>query len=228
MSAASEGAYPGAQGRPQGDGGVAARPRSGFARDAGTAAVVSSARLGQPSGWWGMALFLCSETMLFGGLIASYFYLNFRSSSWPPPGVKPPEVLDPVILTAVLVATSIPMALAARAARAGAGRATVRLLALALVVQCGYLGFQLHSFVSELHQQPPQHSAYSSAYFALLGVHHAHVMLGALLNLGLLFWLLRAGLTNYRVIGVRSIALYWHVVNAIAVAVLLTTLYPSL
>jgi heme/copper-type cytochrome/quinol oxidase subunit 3 len=36
------------------------------------------------------------------------------------------------------------------------------------------------------------------------------------------------GLTNYWVIGVRSVALYWHVINAIAVFVLLTQLAPSL
>jgi heme/copper-type cytochrome/quinol oxidase subunit 3 len=175
-----------------------------------------------------MALFLCGETMLFAGLISSYFYLDFRAHQWPPVGVAHPNVLDPSILTAALVATSVPIALAARRARAGALSATIRMIAVAALVQCGYLAYQLHQFVAELHTLHPQSGAYASAYFALLGLHHAHVLLGILLDLGLLFWLGLSGLSDYRVTGVRALALYWHVINVIAIAVLLTEISPSL
>ncbi|MGH2864613.1 MAG: cytochrome c oxidase subunit 3 [Solirubrobacteraceae bacterium] len=175
-----------------------------------------------------MALFLCAETMLFAGLISSYFYLNFRAPRWPPAGVALPEVLDPAILTAVLVASSLPMALAAHHAKAGALRGTVTMIATAAVVQSGYLAYQLHHFVGELHTVHPQSSAYASAYIALIGLHHAHVLLGILLDLGLLFWLGFSGLSDYRLTGVRAVALYWHVVNVIAIAVLLTEISPSL
>lgn len=182
----------------------------------------------QPSGIWGMALFLCAETMLFAGLISSYFYLDFRAREWPPPGVTHPEVLDPSILTAVLVATSVPMALAAGRAKTGEQRGTISMIALAVVVQCGYLAYQLHQLVGELHTLHPQSGAYASAYLALLGLHHAHVLLGILIDLGLLFWLAVSGLSDYRVTGVRALALYWHVINAIAIAVLITEISPSL
>lgn len=185
-------------------------------------------RRSQPSGIWAMALFLCAETMLFAGLISSYFYLDFRARTWPPSGVAHPEVLDPSILTAVLVATSMPMALAAGKAKAGKLRGTIWMIALAAVVQCGYLTYQLHQFVGELHTLHPQSSAYASAYIALLGLHHAHVLLGILIDLGLLFWLAVSGLSDYRVTGVRAVALYWHVINLIAIAVLITEISPSL
>jgi len=189
---------------------------------------IAVARSAQPSGVWGMALLLCSETMLFAGLIASYFYLDFRAQRWPPPGVAAPQVLDPSVLTAVLVASSLPIALAARRARAGELRATIAMIALAAVLQSGYLAFQVHQLAAELPALHPRGSAYASAYVALLGLHHAHVLLGVLLDLGLLFWLVARGLSDYRVTGVRAVALYWYVVNAIAVAVLLTELSPSL
>ncbi|MGH2831213.1 MAG: cytochrome c oxidase subunit 3 [Solirubrobacteraceae bacterium] len=192
------------------------------------AAPVTQSRRSLPSGIWGMALFLCAETMLFAGLISSYFYLDFRARTWPPPGVAHPEVLDPSILTAVLVATSVPMALAAAKAKAGELRGTISMIALAAFVQCGYLAYQLHQFIAELHTLHPQSSAYASAYVALLGLHHAHVLLGILIDLGLLFWLLVSGICEYRVTGVRALALYWHVVNAIAIAVLITEISPSL
>jgi cytochrome o ubiquinol oxidase subunit 3 len=102
------------------------------------------------------------------------------------------------------------------------------MIAVAALVQCGYLAYQLHQFVAELHTLHPQSGAYASAYFALLGLHHAHVLLGILLDLGLLFWLGLSGLSDYRVTGVRALALYWHVINVIAIAVLLTEISPSL
>ncbi len=189
---------------------------------------VGAARRSQPVGVWGMALFLCAETMLFAGLIASYFYLNFRAHQWPPAGVARPEVLDPTILTGVLVATSLPIALAARHATAGMLRDAIAMIALAALVQCGYLAYQVHQLVGELHTLHPQAGAYASAYVALLGLHHAHVLVGVLLDLGLLFWLCVSGLSDYRATGVRALALYWHVINAIAIAVLLTEISPSL
>jgi cytochrome c oxidase subunit III len=208
--------------------GLALRPaRAALARGADAAAQLAATRKAQPSGLWGMALFLCAETMLFVGVIGSYFYLDFRVKQWPPAGVKLPQVFDPSLLTAVLVLTSVPMALAARRARAGRPRATVGLITLAAFIQSGYLAFQLHQLLAELRMLHPQSSAYASAYFTLLGLHHAHVLLGLLLDLGLLCWL-RRGLSDYRITGVRAVAIYWHVINVIAVAVLLTEISPSL
>jgi cytochrome c oxidase subunit I+III len=181
-----------------------------------------------PAGMWGMSLFVSAETMLFVGLIASYFYLEFRSAHWPPPGFALPETLDPSILTGVLVASSIPMFLGARSARSGDRRGAIAMIALAAFIQSGYLAFQLHELVAELATMHPQRSAYASAYFALLGLHHAHVLIGVLLDIGMLIWLGRSRLTEYRVTGVRALALYWYVVNALAVAVLITELSPSL
>jgi len=201
------------------------------ARASGPQAVVRVARkrAAQPNGWWGMALFLCAEATLFGGLIATYFYLDFGARhGWPPAGIARPATLVPSVLTACLVATSLPMALAARAAGLGArGRGAVA-IALAMAVQGGYAVYQLHLFVDEMHKFSPRGSAYGSVYYTLLGVHHAHVIVGVLLSAGTLAWLLHSGLSNYRLIGVRALALYWHVVNALAVAVLLTQLSPSL
>jgi cytochrome c oxidase subunit III len=202
--------------------------RGGVAGGAQVPAQASTRRRSQPSGILGMVLFLCAEAMLFAGLISSYFYLDFRARAWPPAGVAHPQTLSPSILTAVLVATSLPMAVAARRASARQLGGTVTMIVLALTVQCGYLAYQLHSFVGELHTVKPHASSYASVYTALLGLHHAHVLLGILLDLGLLFWLAIGGLSHYRATAVRAIALYWHVINVIAIAVLFTEISPSL
>ena len=202
--------------------------RSMIAEDAAAAARVARERRSQPNGWWGMALFLCSEVTLFGTLLGTYFYLDFDAPVWPPPGIRPPAVLLPLLATAVLVATSIPLLLAARAARGGARRRASWLLAGALVVQCGYLAGQILLYAHDLRQFTPQDNAYGSIYFTLLTTHHAHVLLGILLDALVLWRVATGGLNNYRLIGVRTVALYWHVVNVLAIVVVLTQLSPSL
>jgi heme/copper-type cytochrome/quinol oxidase subunit 3 len=179
-----------------------------------------------PNGWWGMAVFLASESTIFGTLIASYFYLRFTSPEWPQGGIAAPSVALPIALTAALVATTVPMAAASAAARRGRVRATWLCIAFALVVQSCYLAAQVLSYMHDLDSFKPDTNAYGSIYFALLAAHHAHVLVGLLLNLWLLGRLL-GGLTRYRESGVRAVALYWYAVAALGVAVVATQVSPS-
>lgn len=201
--------------------------RSAQATGGATAARVAQARRTLPNGWWGMLLLLAAEATLFGTLIASYFYLRFQASAWPPAGIPAPSVTLPLLLTAALVATTVPMLATARAARGGRTAAAVWLLVLATLVQGGYLAAQVVLFKHDLSSLDPRDTAYGSLYFALLGLHHAHVAVGIALNLGLAVRL-AGGLTNYRLIGVSALALYWSFVNAVALAVVLTQISPAL
>jgi cytochrome c oxidase subunit 3 len=202
--------------------------RSSAAFTASAAGRVARERLAQPNGWWGMALFLCAEVTLFGTLIATYFYLDFDAHQWPPPGIKAPSVVLPLIATGVLVALTAPMWLAARSARAGRRRRVILLIAFAVLVQLCYLALQVLLFRHDLNDFSPQATAYGSIYFTLLAAHHAHVLLGILINLTVLAFVSVRGLTNYWQIGVRGAALYWYVVNAMAILVVFTQLAPSL
>jgi cytochrome c oxidase subunit 3/cytochrome c oxidase subunit I+III len=191
------------------------------------AVAVERRRVAKPNGWWGMAIFCASEAMLFGLLLATYYYLRFRATHWPPPGVPEPKVAVPLILTAVLVTSSVPIALAARAARGGRPRAAQAALAVALAIQATYFGLQIHLFLDDLAKFTPQQGAYGSAYYTLVGAHHTHVAVGLLLDVWLLLRL-AGGLTTYRLNGLLATAFYWHFVNALAVLVVLTQVSPSL
>jgi cytochrome c oxidase subunit III len=191
------------------------------------AVAVERRRVAHPNGWWGIAIFCASEAMLFGLLLATYFYLRFRATHWPPPGVPEPKVALPLILTAVLVTSSVPVALAVRAARAGRVRVAQGALAVALAVQATYFGLQIHLFLDDLAKFTPQQGAYGSAYYTLVGAHHTHVAVGLLLDVWLLLRL-AGGLTTYRLNGLLATAFYWHFVNALAILVVLTQVSPSL
>jgi heme/copper-type cytochrome/quinol oxidase subunit 3 len=196
------------------------------ATDALSAGRVDRARLARPNGWWGIAVFVASEATLFGTLFGTYFYLRFQNAHWPPPGIEPPPITLPLVLAGVLVLTSIPLQLGLAAARAGRVGVTRAALLLALVVQAGYFGMQIHLFVHDVHKFAPQGSSYASIYFTLLGAHHTHVALGLLLEAWLLLRLV-GGITNYRLVGLRAVVFYWHFVNLLALLVVGAQLSPN-
>jgi hypothetical protein len=71
-------------------------------------------------GWWGMAWLIGTEATLFALLIASYFYLRFRNDpTWPPEGIATPELGLPLVMTAILWSSSIPVHVADRGIRVG-------------------------------------------------------------------------------------------------------------
>jgi len=191
------------------------------------AAAVVRRRISLPLGVWGMLMLIFTEASLFVTLLGSYWYLRFHDAQWPPPGIADPKVALPLVMTAVLLVSAVPVVLAARAADAGRAGAARALLALALVGQLGYLAVQVLLFRHDLLDFSPRGSAYGSMYFGMLALHHAHVVAGVLLSAALLAKLSR-GLTSYRVTGVRAAAWYWCFVSALAVPVVLTQVSPSL
>lgn len=204
--------------------------RSMEATSAAKAAAVAQERRGFASGWWGMALLVATEATLLGLLIATYWYLRFKAVHWPPPGLEKPKVALPLALTGALIATTIPMFLAVRAAKAGRTAAAWGLVFVALFFQGSYLGVQIWQWLDDLHKLHPSGfngSAYASAYLTMVVAHHIHVAIGCLMDVWLLGKLAR-GLTNYRLVGLRAITLYWYFIAATAIPVVLTEVYPSL
>ena len=176
-------------------------------------------RAGLPAGWWGMLMLIASEGTLLMCLVATYWYLRVRAVHWPPPGIPEPRVVVPMVLAGVLLLTSVPIQLASRAVREGRLGATRLLLLLALVVQAGYLAYEITDFGDQLRAFGIARNAYSSIYYTLLGADHAHVAVGLLLDVWLLAKLAR-GLTRYRVTATVAIAWYWHFVNVLTVVVI--------
>ena len=194
-------------------------PRTTDARNPGEVMVLAGRRRGPSVAFWGMAMVIASELTLFGTFIGSYYYLRFSSPHWPPPGTPEPRVVVPLIMVGILATTSLPMQLAAGAAKRGRLWSTRAFLVWALVIQCGYLAYEIHDYVDQLHASQPQDNAYGSIYYVLLGADHVHVAVGILLVAWLL-WKLMRGLTMYRLNATQAVALYWHAVNLLTLIVI--------
>ena len=180
-------------------------------------------RLFFSTGRWPTIITLSTYATLFGAFIGTYFYLRFRTTPWPPDGIPKPALVVPLILLACLVATTIPMSLASRAAQAGRLRATRFFIAVVVLVQAGYFAYEVHDFADQIHRVDITRDAYTSIYYTLLGADHAHVLIAMLFNLWLLAKLTR-GFTTYRLNAVRAITFYVYAVNVLTIVVFGTLL----
>ncbi len=169
--------------------------------------------------WWGIAMVIATEAMLFGSFVATYFYLHFKSPAWPPHGDHAPSIATSLILTACLVASSAPMAITSWAAAAGQLVKARLALVVALIVQAGYAAYEVDDFRSQLHASNITRDQYTSIYYTLLGADHVHVAVGIVLVVWLLWKLLR-GLTMYRLNAIQAVAFYWHAVNLLTLIVI--------
>jgi heme/copper-type cytochrome/quinol oxidase subunit 3 len=179
-------------------------------------------------GWWGLVWLIATETMLFGALIASYFYLRFKSGpNWPPGEIMLPKLELPLIMSAILWSSSIPVHLADRGIRAGNIRRLRWGLFAGFILGAVFLGLQLGlEYPEMLKEFTPTENAYGSLFFTITGMHALHVVGGLLFNLWVQIHASRGLYDSHRHLSVQNFAMYWHFVDIVWVVVL-ASLYLS-
>jgi cytochrome c oxidase subunit I+III len=169
----------------------------------------------------GMWLFLASEVMFFTGIIGSYIVLRSAAPAWPHPADRPFDLVPAAIATLVLIASSVAMALAVRAARERS-RATPVLLVAAVVLGSGFFAIQAWEYAHLLLRgETVSRSLLLSCFYLMTGAHALHV-LGGLVCVA--FQIVRAFDARIDANGLEALALYWHFVDLIWI-VLFAILY---
>jgi heme/copper-type cytochrome/quinol oxidase subunit 3 len=178
---------------------------------------------GRSRGWWGMVLFVTTEATLFATLLGSYFYVRFQyGPQWPPPGIEKPELVKPLIMTAVLLPSSLPVIWAERGIRKGQ-RWRLRLGLLAtLIMGSSFLALQATEYSMKLTKFTFTTNVYGSLFYLITGFHGTHVTVGLLMVGWLLAASLRGSFGSRRHERVRLTAIYWHFVDLVWVAILFT------
>ncbi len=172
---------------------------------------------GVTSGTLGIWLFVASETMLFGSLFSSYAILRSGADSWPVQA----ELLNlPVatVNTLVLLASSAAMAVAARAARAGANARCRTFAGLTLLSGSAFVALTAWEYMAMFGRGlRPATNNFLGLYYAMTGLHALHVV---------------GGLVAIAVVAVTGadarrrdparlasrmdvVAIYWHFVGAV-------------
>ena len=171
-----------------------------------------------------MWVFIGSECLLFGTLIATYLAYKGRSVIGP----HPHDILNiplTTLSTFDLLMSSLLMVLALAAVQRGdRGQARLWLLGTAFFGLI-FLGIQAWEFTTFVHEGLTlQQNLFGSTFFVLTGFHGGHVTLGValLLTLWVLEW--RGRLTSRDAIKVEVVGLYWHFVDIVWI-IIFTVVY---
>jgi cytochrome c oxidase subunit 3 len=176
----------------------------------------------------GMWLFLVTEILFFGGLFT--VYVAYRSA-YPGAFGHASNHLDVrwgTINTAVLIASSLTMALAVRAAQVGRRRALSLCLLLTIGLGSVFLAIKGVEYGHKFHEglvpgptftyagedaEPAE--LFFSIYFAMTGLHALHMVIGIGV-LAVLFWRARRGRFDAAYYTPVELAgLYWHFVDIV-------------
>ena len=176
-----------------------------------------------------MWIFIAQEVMFFGGLLMAYLlYRVWYPEAWSV-GSEVLNVRLGGLNTVVLIASSLTMALAVRAAQTGSPGATVRWLLVTMTLGLTFLGGKFFEYKEkfELHEvpgidfhfadpnAPPQVQIFFSLYFALTGLHALHMVVGFVL-LAVIAWMAhKRRFSPDWYTPVEMSGLYWHFVDIV-------------
>src|ERR1035441_2492992 len=179
-----------------------------------------SSRVAAPT--LGMLLFIISEVMIFGAFFTAYFFIRIVSHDpWPAAGTKLPEAVAGVN-TAILPSAALRIRWAPTSIKPGnrfglrAGMAATFLLGLT------FLTIQINEYVHI--GFAPHDAAQGTIFYALTGLHGAHVFIGLAMLLMVTVRAFRGHYSAENHMGMEVPGIYWHFVDVMWVVVY-TTVY---
>jgi cytochrome c oxidase subunit 3/cytochrome o ubiquinol oxidase subunit 3 len=175
----------------------------------------------------GMWVFLASDCMFFGSLIATYLIYRGRAEelflAGQGTGPLPHEILDipyTSISAFVLLMSSLTMVLALAAVQKGNIRGTRVWLLCTGLLGLIFLGGQYFEFTEFKHEGLGlTTNMFGSTFFTLTGFHGFHVSLGVIMLFSLLLLSMRGGVTQRDAINVEIVGLYWHFVDIVWIVI---------
>jgi len=170
----------------------------------------------------GMWLFIASEVMFFGGLLATYLHYKYILGF---PEASGLNIVQVGINTTILLTSSLTVVLGLSSIRAGKpGQLTIFLL-LTIGLGLAFLGGQALEF-SHLYGEgiTLTSSVFGSSFFTLTGFHGLHVVAGVIWASIVLVRGLRRAFSAERNMGVEVFGLYWHFVDIVWI-MLFTLIY---
>jgi cytochrome c oxidase subunit 3 len=183
-----------------------------------------------------MYVFLGTEIMLFGGVFAAIFVARLLHPAEVVEASKRMHLFVGAINTAVLLTSSLAVALAVLSARAAMARRSAAFLVGAALLGLTFLGLKAFEYSEEYREgllpifsdtprfSSPAEQLFMNLYLLATGLHAVHVTIGIALLAGLAVRLARNSLRlPNRTIVVETCGLYWHLVDVIWVF-----LYPAL
>ena len=170
-----------------------------------------------------MWVFLGSECMLFGSMIATF--LLYRNNTGEGPGSEIFNIPFTSASSFVLLMSSLTMVLAHNAFEKRDVRNTRIWLGATALLGTTFLAGQIFEFTEFAHEGLTlSTSSFSSAFYMLTGFHGAHVAIGVLMLMAMFYLTLDGRLHDDRGLNVELVGLYWHFVDIVWI-VIFTVVY---
>ena len=176
----------------------------------------------------GMWVFLLTEVLFFGGLFMAYllyrvwYFEAFAEAS------RTLDISLGAFNTAVLIGSSLTMALGVRSAQTNQRAATVRWLVLTIVLGCVFLGVKVIEYADKFeHHHVPganfisesplaaQEQIFFSLYFTMTGLHALHMVVGVALMTVIAIMAAKGRFDAQYYTPVEMSGLYWHFVDLV-------------
>jgi heme/copper-type cytochrome/quinol oxidase subunit 3 len=162
-----------------------------------------------------MWLFLGSECLFFGSLIAAYLLYRGKSTVGP----YPEDLIDipfTSVSAFVLLMSSVSMVLALASIQRGNVRNMQIWLATTAILGTLFIAGQAYEFTEFYHEGLTLHAnLYGTTFFVLTGFHGAHVTIGVLILLSLLGVSFRGRIQQKDSLNIELAGLYWHFVDIV-------------
>ncbi len=166
---------------------------------------------GVPTGKLALYWLLCSEIVIFGGVLASYLMHRLAHPEF---GLQAAHtnVYAGTINTFVLLTSSLMAVLAHSAAEHGDGKKAAKYLWFTIAGALMFLCIKAAEWTSEIqHGYTITSSPFWSFYYTAAGIHASHVIAGALVML----WVIQSAKKNKYLYRVENVGLYWHFVDIV-------------
>ncbi|MDA3913168.1 cytochrome c oxidase subunit 3 [Oleiagrimonas sp.] len=170
-------------------------------------------------GFW---VFLMSDAILFGMVFATYVTsLSTHALAGGPGPHDLYNIKSVFIETLLLLASSFTFGMASLALKYKHGKARlVGWMLVTLVLGLGFLGFELHDIFGMFAKGGvPSRSGFLSAFFDLVPLHGLHVTAGCVWLICLVGQIARYGLDTKTKLGIMRLALFWHFLDIIWIAI---------
>jgi cytochrome c oxidase subunit 3 len=176
----------------------------------------------------GMWVFLVTEVLFFGGLFVTYaVYRSFYPAAFSASSHEL-DILLGGVNTAVLITSSLTMALAVHAAQLGQRRLLMIFLVVTMVLGAVFLGIKAveyyHKFAEhhvpgstfQFEREYQRHAQiFFSLYFIMTGLHAIHMIIGIGVLLVMWTWAWRGRITSDYAGPIEISGLYWHFVDIV-------------
>lgn len=177
----------------------------------------------------GMWLFLLTEILLFGGLFVAYVvFRSWHPETWEA-GAEHLAWEMGAVNTAILITSSLTMALAIRQAQLNDKKGTVMLLLATVLLAAGFLVVKYFEYSHKFHmgifpggenyifagKHLSNEYIYFSIYYMMTGLHVLHVIFGMIAILWVTLRAAKGEFYSAYYTPVEVVGLYWHLVDLI-------------